>query len=55
RGSLAQPLFTALFETRDMNPAKDGLTGLYYAAVPDSTLDFDSAAGQALRAVADMI
>ncbi|KAJ2908050.1 hypothetical protein GGI21_003275, partial [Coemansia aciculifera] len=53
-GSLARPLFTALFETRDMKPVHDALPGLCYTAAPDSTLDFDSAVDRALEIVADI-
>ncbi|KAJ2055148.1 hypothetical protein GGI17_006732 [Coemansia sp. S146] len=54
-GSLAQPLFTVLFEARDMQPAENSLPGLMYTGSPDSTLDFDSAVGLAQQVVTKLL
>ncbi|KAJ2831238.1 hypothetical protein GGI24_001641 [Coemansia furcata] len=54
-GSLARPLFTALFEAQDMQPSENGVPGLVYTASPDSTLDFDSTVGQAQQVVAKLL
>ncbi|KAJ2741398.1 hypothetical protein GGI20_005220 [Coemansia sp. BCRC 34301] len=54
-GSLAQPLFTALYETRDMKPGETSLPSLHHTPAPDSSLDFDSAVDQALRVVASIV
>ncbi|KAJ2345995.1 hypothetical protein GGH92_003804 [Coemansia sp. RSA 2673] len=55
RGSLAQPLFTALFDVRDMQPSENSLSGLVYTGAPDSTLDFDSAVGLAQQILAKVL
>ncbi|KAJ2487672.1 hypothetical protein IWW37_005158 [Coemansia sp. RSA 2050] len=54
-GLRARPLFTALFEARDMQPAENSLHGLVYTAAPDSTLDFDSSVIHAQQVVAQLL
>ncbi|KAJ2480567.1 hypothetical protein EV174_003695 [Coemansia sp. RSA 2320] len=55
RGTLARPLFTALFEVRDLRSSASGLSGLYHTAPPDATVDFDDTVDQARQLLSALL